>query len=145
MLQFDFQDPQITVYNTLFDRNYLKLSPSELTVLLRKETLFQSISFPRSLPVHWPLFHWVYFAYSPSCINRRAPSALEVGFELQPSPWQGYRSWKKMIPIKSASEKCSKNACLCPSSGKSKRTENLQHHLRFGQCPHTSPSLPRDV
>lgn len=82
MLQFDFQDPQITVYNTSFARNYLKLSPSELTVLCRKETLFQSISFPWSLPVHCPLFHWVSFAYSPSCINTRAPCGLEVGFEL---------------------------------------------------------------
>lgn len=45
-----------------------------------------------------------------------------------------------MISIKTASERSSKNAHLCPSSGESKRTENLQHHLQSGQCLHGPPS-----
>lgn len=63
------------VYKTLFARNYLKLSPSEITLLHRKETLLQSIGFPWSPTVHWPLFYWFCFAYSPSCIDVSVPSA----------------------------------------------------------------------
>lgn len=82
MVRLDCQDPQITAYNTLFARNYPQLGPSELAAPCRKETPFQSISSPWSLPVHWPLFHGFYFACSPGCINGRAPSALGVGSEL---------------------------------------------------------------
>lgn len=57
------------VYNTLFARNYPKLSSSEIVVLHRKETLLQSIGSPWSLTVHWLLFYRVYFAYGPCCIN----------------------------------------------------------------------------
>lgn len=74
MLWFDFQDPQITVHYTLFARNYPKLSPSEITLLYKEETLLQSIGFPWSLTVHWPLFYWFYFAYSCSCINISVPT-----------------------------------------------------------------------
>lgn len=66
---FDLQDPQIMVHNTLFARNYPKLSSSEIILLHRKETLLQSIGSPWSLTVHWLLFYRVYFACGPSCIN----------------------------------------------------------------------------
>lgn len=60
--------------STLFARNYPKLSPSEIALLYRKETLLQSIGFPWSPTVHWPLFCWLYFAYHPSCINISIPT-----------------------------------------------------------------------
>lgn len=49
------------VCNTLFARNYPKLSSSEIILLHREETLLQSIGSLWSLTVHW-LFYRVYFA-----------------------------------------------------------------------------------
>lgn len=62
--------------SAFFARNYPELCSSKTALLYRKETLLQSIGFPWSPTVYWPLFYWFYSVYGPSCINISIPTIL---------------------------------------------------------------------